>query len=434
MHKYIALIDCNNFYVSCERIFNPKLEGKPVVVLSNNDGCIVARSDEVKALNIKMGGPYFKYKQALINSNATVFSSNYSLYGDISQRMMNILSQFTNNLEIYSIDEAFIDLSHISENNLESFAKEIQATIKQNLGIPVSIGIATTKTLAKATNEFAKKEFRNSKKNQQVSKYNGVVVLLKDDEANRLDILSKVSVEDVWGVGRKYSKLLLENNIATALQLSITNIDWINKNMTIQGSKLVTELNGIACLNLESLASPKKSIVSSRSFGKPIITLKELQQPVASFASTVSQKLRKQKSCAAYVSVFILTSRFKNSEQKYFGSQGIYIESATNFTSDIVKVCLKLLQKIYINGYQYKKAGVMVSGLVDQDNVQTSLFASDNSSLKKDKIMEVIDKINKQYGKNSIKLGVEGFDNKWRGKAEVTSNRYTTEWKEILKV
>ncbi len=434
MNKYIALIDCNNFYVSCERIFNPKLEGKPVVVLSNNDGCIVARSDEVKALNIPMGAPYFKYKQALLNGKATVFSSNYSLYGDISQRMMQILNQFTNNLEVYSIDEAFIDLSHIPENDLESFAKEIQATIKQNLGIPVSIGIAVTKTLAKAANEFAKKEFRNSKKNLQPSKYNGVAVILKNDEVNRLDILSKVAVEDVWGVGRKYSKLLLENNIATALQLSTTNIDWVNKNMTIQGSKLVRELNGITCLNVESLESPKKSIVSSRSFGKTITTLKELQQPIASFASTVSEKLRKQKSCAAYVSVFILTSRFKNSEQKYFGSQGIYIENATNFTSDIVKVCLELLQKIYINGYQYKKAGVMVSGLVNQNDVQTSLFGEKNSSLKKDKIMEVIDKINKQYGKNSIKLGVEGFDNNWKGKAEITSNRYTTEWKEILKV
>jgi DNA polymerase V len=430
--KYIALVDCNNFYVSCERVFNPMLENKPVAVLSNNDGCLVARSDEVKALNIPMGAPYFKWKKQLDLMGATVFSSNYSLYGDMSGRVMNQLSEFSNDIEIYSIDEAFIDLSHVPEKDLESFARQIKDKIKQNTGIPVSIGIAATKTLAKACNEFAKKESRQAKANGNISRHKGVYVLLSSNKNEREELLNSMDIPSIWGVGRKYSKMLKENNINTALELSLCNLDWVAKKMTVQGCRLVRELNGESCLNLEIDDTKKKGIISSRSFGQTQTSLTEIKEAVADYTSRAAEKLRKQKSVASYISVFLTTSRF-DTTKLYFGNNGCVLKFQTNYTPDLIEQALKLLETIYKPGYKYKKAGVMLSGIVDENEKQTDLFNS-NVNPKHNKIMEVVDHLNKKYGSNTVQLAAQGVEKKWAMKSDNRSGKFTTSWKEILKV
>ncbi len=432
MTKYFALVDCNNFYVSCERVFRPDLENKPVVVLSNNDGVVVSRSDEVKKLEIAMGSPYFQSRKQLQKLGTAIFSSNYSLYGDFSQRIMNILAGFTENLEIYSIDEAFLDLEEESLKKLNSLVKEIRLTIQKQVGIPISIGVAPTKTLAKAANEFAKKEYRHRFFEGRKSSYGGVFVLPATDEHLRKQLLLRIEVNNIWGVGRQYSKMLKLNKIHTALDLASADYEWVKKKMTIQGSRTVRELNGISCIDLEEVLSKKKTILSSRSFGRPVTELIEIKQALATYVSIAAEKLRNQDSAASYLTVFLAAGRYDSFHRRFF-SRGTCLPAQTIYTPDLIRVSCRLAENIFQPGLRYKKVGVLLSGLVSVDKIQTHLFALEPDP-KKEKVMQVVDKLNRLYGRNTVKLAAQGLSKPWKMKAELRSPKYTTSWEELLEI
>jgi DNA polymerase V len=425
--KIFALIDVNNFYASCERVFDPKLEGQPVCVLSNNDGCIVARSNEIKAAGIPMGAPLFKYKDQLKAINANVFSSNYALYGDMSNRVMQILSEF-GAIEVYSIDEAFLDCTDMRPEELIDLGLRIKKTLKQNLGLPVCVGFGTTKTLAKAANETAKID---SKLPNPVM--GGVCSLVENPDID--SILGMLDVGNIWGIGRRYSKLLTEHGIKNALQFRDYDTSWVKKYLKIFGARTQTELRGIPSLSLEEIANPKKAIISSRSFGKNVVKIEELRQSVATYMSRACEKLRRQGSAASSISVFIMTNRFDAGG--YYGSKSATLQIQSNFTPDLVNAALGLLDQIFVPGFVYKKAGVMVWGLVPEDKVQNNIFEEieeiQATKTKKKDMMQAVDKLNHKYGRDQIRIGSMGIKQNWVMKAGVRSSRYTTLWNELLK-
>ena len=414
----IALVDCNNFYASCERVFQPKLEGRPIVVLSNNDGCVIARSNESKALGIKMGAPAFKMKSIFDRNNVSVFSSNFALYGDISNRVMRILSQKAPAIEIYSIDEAFLDFNGIKKPN--QFSIELRKIVKKWTGIPVSIGVAPTKTLAKVANHVAKKY-----------KSNGVFVLNNESSINR--VLKHIPVEELWGVGRQYAKFLSIRGFETAYDLVSANESWIRTNMKVNGLRMVKELKGIPCYELELTSARKKNICTSRSFGMEVKELKDLKEAVANHATMCAMKLRKEKSLATSILVFIKTNPFKNEDFQYNNAQKIIMKVPSNDSMEITKNALLLLNRIYKKGYSYKKAGVIVSDIVPEGSRQLSLFTN-KDPFKVNNVMKAIDKVNQAMGRNKVRLAVQGFDRKWRLKQEKLSPCYTTRFSDILTV
>jgi DNA polymerase V len=416
----LALADCNNFYASCERLFKPKLERTPIVVLSNNDGCVIARSNEAKSLGIAMGAPAFEIKELIEKNNVHVFSSNYTLYGDISARVMNTLGTFTPSIEIYSIDEAFLDLSNMSGVDLTDYTAAIRETVKQNVGIPISIGVAKSKTLAKAANKYAKKNAPN-----------GVFVI--DSEAIRKAVLRWLPVEDVWGIGRQYSLWLQQNNITTALQLADCNLAWIRKKMGVVGERLVRELNGEPCIQLEEQASAKKGICTSRSFGELVTDKQSLSEAVATFTTRCAEKLRSQKSCCGVIQVFAHTNSYRTQDRQYHGSLSIPLHTATNDTSELIHYAMIAMQRIYRPGYNYKKAGVFVTDIVPQEQVQLSMFDNVDRG-KQSKLMAAMDGINKQLGRDKVRYAAAGYGRKWKLRQEQLSPCYTTNIHEILKV
>ncbi len=418
MNNLFALVDCNNFFVSCERVFNPKLENKPVVVLSNNDGCIISRSNETKALGIKMGTPFFKVKDFLNQNDVTAFSSNYSLYGDMSQRVMSILSKFTPNIEIYSIDEAFLDFSGFNYKNIQKYAQKIKQIVYQWTGIPVSVGVGKTKTLAKIATHIAKK-------NKQ---FNGVYVINDDEEFN--NFLNNISVEEVWGVGRQFKKKLLANNINNVFQMQNANQQWIKKNFGVVGLRTVKELQGVSCISIESVARNKKGITSSRSFGKSVSDYDELRQAISAYITTAAKKLRDQKSLANVLIIYILTNRF-DKKRFYYNHKVIKLPVPTNSTFVFISYANKVLKNIYVKGLKYKKAGVMLSDIIPENNTQLSLF-DNNNVVKSNILMTTIDDINDKIGKGTIKSAGEGFKKRWKMKSEMRSREFTTCWKDIL--
>jgi DNA polymerase V len=349
-----VLIDCNNFYASCERVFNPRLEGKPLVVLSNNDGCVVARSNEVKALGINMTQPYFQIEKVLKEHNVAVFSSNYALYGDMSARVMNIIGEYSDCVEIYSIDEAFMELPDWSGRELYELGLEIKARIKKETGIPVSIGFAHTKTLCKIANELAKTEQKNAERNKTTSKFGGVLVFGDQIDTNGnkspRDIdsfLKMLPIEDVWGVGRQYARKLKLYNLNTAFDLKQCNLDWIRKQTNSLGLQMVKELRGQRCFELDINPEPKKTIISSRSFGESVTELIEMKQALATHATRLGEKLRKQNSLASQLSVFITTNRFSTDKSSsYFKTESITIEP-TNYTPALIAAANQLLNRIW---------------------------------------------------------------------------------------
>ena len=350
--KKIALVDCNSFYVSCERLFNPKIRKRPVVVLSNNDGCIISRSNEAKALGIRMGEPYFKAKNIIIKNNVNVFSSNYSLYGDLSRRVMRTLKRFNSDIEVYSIDEAFLDLSNFSDNEVEKVGREIRATVLQWTGIPTSIGIAKTKTLSKVANHIAKKQ-------------SGVTSLIG---IKNLDpILEKVEINDVWGVGRQLTKFYQKNGIYNAKQLKNKSNTWIKKCSNVLSSRTAMELRGIPCIDLETTSSKRKSCVVSRSFGKRVERFQELKEAVANYCLNASEKIRSESLVAKAITVFVRTSPFQRNFGYYSNSKTIDFPIATNNSIETVKAAISILESIFKNGYRYQKAGVMLTGLSNSD-------------------------------------------------------------------
>ncbi len=417
-----ALVDCNNFYASCERIFNPKLENKPVVVLSNNDGCVIARSNEAKALGIRMGEPAFKIEDFINRNGVEVFSSNYALYGDMSDRVMKTLQEFVPQLEIYSIDEAFLDLRGMKHYDLLEYCKIIRQKVKQYTGIPVSIGIAPTKTLAKIANRYAKKHRKES----------GVCIL--DNDMDTIIALQATDVEDIWGVGRQYSRLLKEYHINTAFDFTNTPPNWIQKHLKIVGLRTLEELKGKPCLDLELQAEPKKAILNSRSFGQTQTELCILKEAVANFAARCGEKLRKQNTSTNLVHVFIHTNTFKENEAQYYNSKVIQLPIASNHTPELIGAAHKGLDLIFKEGFNYKKAGVMVSGIVPEDQLQTNLFYEPANTENQRNMMAKMDALNKRMGRDKIKMAAQGFNRKWKLRQEHKSPCYTTNIHEILTI
>jgi len=357
----VALVDCNNFYVSCERVFNPKLHNKPVAVLSNNDGCIVSRSQEIKDLKIPMGAPGFKYEGLIKKNGGTLLSSNYALYADMSARVMEVLSMFSPEVEIYSIDEAFLGLNGFKNRDLESYGRKIKRTVFQWTGIPVSVGISKTKTLAKVANHFAKR----------FSAFQGSLCLLEDERIEKA--LSKTPVYDIWGIGRQYNKFLRQHKIETALQLRDADDKFIEHYLTSVGLKTVWELRGYACIDLDEAPAAKKSIVTSRSFGKQVSSLRELQEAVSEYVTRAAEKLRKQKSVAGLLMVFLSTNRFKEGPQ-YNNSLSATLFPPTAYTPELIKTALNLLEELYLPGFEFKKAGVMLADIIAEKDVPLSFM------------------------------------------------------------
>ena len=413
----IALADCNNFYASCERVFNPKLERKPVVVLSNNDGCIIARSNEAKKLGIKMGEPAFKIKNLVEKYNVNVFSTNFALYSDLSKRVMNTFRTEVNKMEVYSIDEAFLDFSDLADKER---AIQIKKKVQMWTGIPVSIGVAPTKTLAKVANYIAKK-------------YTKAGVFMFDDEYLVRRALNVLPVEDLWGIGTQHAKRLKEFGICTALQFRETDKAWIKRNLSINGVKLQKELKGEVYYPLETSMKRKKNICTARSFGTAIRELNKLREAVSFYANTCATKLRREKICCSTISIFLSTNPFKQQAKKYHPYRVFNLDVPTNDSVEIVRFALKGLDQIYRSDCIYKKAGVIVGRMIPESQVQLSLF--DNLDRDKTrKVNSVVDTINRKMGRDKVRLAVQGIGRKWQLRQEKLSPCYTTRFSDILEV
>jgi DNA polymerase V len=412
-----ALVDCNNFYASCERVFKPKIDQKPVIVLSNNDGCVIARSNESKALGIKMGEPAFKLKNLIDKYNINIFSTNFALYGDFSKRVMNVLRSEVNQMEVYSVDEAFLDFTDYASKERGIALRE---KVKQWTGIPVSIGIASTKVLSKVANHIAKKHTKSG-------------VFMFDDEDLIRRALNVFPVEDLWGVGRKNSKRLKEAGIHTALQFRECDSGWIRKNMSVNGLRLKKELFGEVCYHLELKRNRKKNICTTRSFGTEVKKLSKLKEAISSHANTCAKKLRNEKSCCTSISVFINTNPYKPQAKDYNPYKIIQLDVPTNDSMEIVKTAIKALESIFRNDCIYKKAGVIVGKIVPQEQVQLSLFDRLDRG-KRESINKAVDKLNTLMGREKVKLAVQGSGRKWKIKQEKLSPCYTTRLTDILEV
>ncbi|MCK5782968.1 MAG: Y-family DNA polymerase [Desulfobacterales bacterium] len=421
MSPVFALVDCNNFYVSCERVFNPQLVGKPVIVLSNNDGCAVARSNEAKAFGIKMGVPVFQIKDIIKNNNVQVYSSNYALYGDMSQRVMRTLAQFTPEMEIYSIDEAFLDLTNFKRTDLTEYGRNIKTTVEKWTGIPVSVGIAGTKTLAKIANGLAKYS----------KKANGVLDLSSSKYLDKA--LETVDVADVWGIGRRYAKFLTSNGINNALQLRDADDNFIEKKMGVIGIRLINELRGISCYPLEQSAPRKKSVTVSRTFKAGIESIDELLEAVSAYVSTGAEKLRVEKSVAGVLIVYVMTNRFQ--ENYYYNSTTINFPVRTSDTSELIRYAREGLRAIYKKGYQYKKAGILLNDLGSESLIQASFFDKVDRVRSK-KLMTAVDAINSDMGSDVIQYGAVGLSHNqsWKTAFKQRSKSYTTHWDQLLEV
>ena len=410
--KKIALIDCNSFYVSCERLFNPKIRKKPVVVLSNNDGCIISRSTEAKALGIKMGEPYFKAKDIILKNKVEVFSSNYSLYGDLSRRVMRTLKRFNSAIEVYSIDEAFLDLSNFSDDEVEKVGREIRETVLKWTGIPTSIGIAKTKTLSKVANHIAKK------------KKSGVTSLIGIENID--PILEKVEINDVWGVGRQLTKFYHKNGIYNAKQLKNKSNTWIKKNSNVLGSRTAMELRGVPCIDLETTQTKRKSCVVSRSFGQRIEKYQELKEAVANYCLNASEKIRSESLIAKSITVFVRTSPFQSRFGYYSNSKTIDFAISTNNSIEIVKTALVALDSIFKNGYRYQKAGVMLTGLSNEDGSKNLFSCEKDEKIKG--LMKSIDNTNYRYGRSTLSLASAGVQKRWNMRREHSSKIDTADF------
>ena len=418
-NKIFALVDCNNFYASCERVFNPKLEGKPIVVLSNNDGCIVARSNEAKALGIPMGAPYFKYKDVIKRNNVEVFSSNYTFYGDMSARVMTSLRSIAGEIEIYSIDEAFLDVSEFYYCNLEDTAKEIKKLVQQWTGIPISIGIGTTKTLAKVANRQAKK-------------YESSDVFDIREEARRIDILKKIELEDIWGISTKSAQRLRKIGIKNPHELAISDPKVICKAVSVTGERIHYELNGISCIPIEEVKN-KKTIISSKSFGKKVATVEELEEAVSMYAARACEKLRAQESRAQGLHVFLRTSPYLDKERRYTNGMSSYFTIPTSNTSKITKEAKRLTSKLFLPDYEYQKIGVVLLNITDAKNEQYSFYEVEDYD-KSDTVMGTIDTVNEKFGNRSIFFGAQGINKNWKMRADRKSAMYTTKVDDLPRV
>ena len=416
-----ALVDCNNFYVSCERVFNPNLIDKPVVVLSNNDGCAISRSNEAKMLNIPMGAPAFKYEELFKKNDVKVFSSNFPLYGDMSNRVMSILSKFNPNIEIYSIDEAFLKFEGFKNYDLQSYCEKIKYIVLKWTGIPISIGIAPTKALSKVANRIAKKF---------PEKTNGVYLI--DSCEKKKNALKWLQIENVWGIGLRHTERLKKIKVNTAYDFIKLEDNWVRKNMSVVGLRLKKELEGESVLNLEEVRSPKKTIATTRSFEGTINDYEKIKERISTFAVCCAEKLRSQNSNCNSIYVFIRSNKFKKNKPQYRNGILMTIPFSTNSNILISKYAIEGLKKIFKQGIDYKKAGVIVMGINSSESHQINLFENENPKHKY--LMKTIDFIQKKQGQSKIKLASQDLTKRWKMKQESLSQNYTCKIQEIIKV
>ncbi len=416
-----ALADCNNFFASCERVFRPDLQGKPIIVLSNNDGCAIARSNEAKALGIKMGDPFFKIKSIVEKHNVAVFSGNMALYGDMSQRVRWVLEEFAPSIEVYSIDEAFLDLRGMDNIDFDEYAKRISAQCWKMTSIPVSVGIAPTKTLAKIASKLCK----------QYPKLRGGCYMHRPQDIEK--VLKKFPIEDVWGIGRRSAPKLKATGVHTAYDYTQLPEPTIRNMFGITGVRTWKELHGIPCIEFEDGFEAKQSICVSRSFAKEIYEVEELIEQVANFASTVAEKLRKQNSVATEMTVFAYTNRFKDSEPQMYANQLLQLPMPTNEQRTIVSSAVAATKGLYRKGYGFKKAGVVATRIMPAQTVMHSLFEDTEALEREHKLTSVVDAVNSTFGKGTIKLAVQG-KGKIMSASESQSPHYTTLWSDIPNV
>lgn len=416
-----ALVDCNNFYASCERVFQPQLEGKPVVILSNNDGCVIARSNEAKALGIPMGAPAFQYRSFFKQKGVQVFSSNYPLYGDMSSRVMSILGQYSPNLEVYSIDEAFLQFKGFDLFNLEAEGRRMRKQVRRWTGIPVSVGMGPSKALAKIANKIAKK---------YDTKTGGVYCI--DTEDKRVKALKWTAIGDVWGIGRQHRKRLEALGVKNAWQFTLLPDDWIRKHMSVLGLRLKKDLQGLPSIQLEEIQSPKKGIATTRSFEGTLTAFSDLEERISTFANSCAEKMRKQGSSCTALLVFLRSDPHKKGAISYRNSCVLTLPYSTNSSITLSKYAVLGLHKIFKEGVRYKKAGVMIMGLSPTATRQLPLFGGEE--VKHLAVMQAVDRIHKRFGPHQIKLANQDLQRTWKMKQEHLSQRYTTEIKEVITV
>ena len=411
-----ALIDCNNFYASCERLFRPQYVGRPVIVLSNNDGCVIARSNEAKALNIKMGAVFYMIQDVIKEHNIAVFSSNYTLYGDMSARVMTNIARFSPDVEVYSIDECFITLPVRSKFN--DYAHKIRKSVIKNTGIPVSVGVAPSKTLAKVANRMCKHT-------------GGICVL--DTEEKITAALNVYPIEDLWGIGRAYAAQLIKSGINTAADFRNLPIGFVKEKLTIQGVRMWNELWGRSCIPLSDVMERKKGLCTSRAFSKLTNNMEDLKEATVNYTSRLALKLRTDKSCATVLSVRLLTNRFKTDSAQAYPAISISLTHPVNNTPDLVKSALFGLSKIYLPGYLFQKVEITATGLIPESEVQLDLFNNWNGKVN-NQLSQLMDSINSRYGNGTLRLATEGKSHAWSMNRKFLSPAYTTQWKDILKV
>lgn len=417
MPALFALLDCNNFYVSCERVFNPGLEGQPVVVLSNNDGCIIARSNEAKALGIRMGEPYFRARLLLKQHRVRVFSSNYALYGDMSQRVMEVLGRLEPEVEVYSIDEAFVRLPQGSVEGLLANGRHIRTTVKKQTGIPVSIGFGPSKTLAKLANRMAK----------QHPEHGGVFAIMPDSDM--AGSLSKIAAGDVWGIGSRSARKLAGNGIRTAWDLSRADERWLKKHLSITGVRTMHELQGISCFPLEEAPEPKHSIACSRSFGILVTDGGEMHEAAAAYVSRAAEKLRAQQCKAGCLTLYLTTNRFRTDLPQYADSRTVTLPCPTADTAELIGQAVRCLKELFRPGYAYQKVGVVLSDLSPDHFQQPDLFRIPRRN--RDDLLQALDRINRRWGKDTLQYASAGLRQSWHHKQELKSPSYTTNWREL---
>ncbi|MCL9809573.1 Y-family DNA polymerase [Flavobacterium luminosum] len=418
-----ALVDCNNFYASCERVFQPQYIGKPIVVLSNNDGCVISRSDEAKSLGIPMGAPEFKIRSLLTQKNIKVFSSNYALYGDLSNRVMQILNEFSPHMEIYSIDEAFMNFEGIQISNFHDYGTLMRNRVQKWVGIPISVGFASTKALSKVANKIARKFPERTK---------GVYCI--DTEEKRIRALQWTKIEDVWGIGRKHAQRLQNHNVLTAYQFTLLSDDWVRKNMSVIGLRLKHELEGKSVLSLEPASEHKKSIAVTRSFPKQLSDFDALKERVSTFATVCAEKLRKQQSCCQTIIVMLLIDKHQYKTDKYYFNRAVTLPFATQSSLTIANASIGILKELLAEtkGAKFKKAGVIVTGLTPENNKQFHLFEEENP--KHLSLMKTIDSLNQKIGTRKIKLANQNLNLTWDMNQNYLSPKYTTNFNEILEI
>ena len=416
-----ALADCNNFFASCERVFRPDLQGKPVIVLSSNDGCVIARSNEAKALGIKMGAPYFKIRDIVTNYKVAVFSTNMALYGDMSQRVRWVLEEFSPAIEVYSIDEAFLDLRGMDNINFDEYAKNISQHCLKMTSIPVSVGIAPTKTLAKIASKLCK----------QYPKLKGGCFMHRTEDIEK--VLRKYPIEDVWGIGRRTSPKLKAMGVNTAFDYTQLSENVIRNIFGIAGLRTWKELQSIPCIEFEDGFEAKQSICVSRSFSSEIYDIVELREQIANFASSLSEKLRNQNSVACELSVFAYTNRFKQNERQMYGNRLVQIQTPTNDQRAIVNEAVAALEELFSDGFGYKKAGVVATRIVSANGFMRSLFDDVEVLKREQKLTSVVDSLNRTFGRGALKLAIQG-SGKIKTSSENQSPHYTTLWSDIPKV